>query len=253
MVQRFDTPLYSSDQSIDRVLNAGLPVLLVSADKASAAALESALKSLASSEAGNLLVVQIDPKDSPQTAARFHLQAAPAVAAVKDGQAISQGQRVSAADITAHARYLLGKGPHPPTPAAAPPRPASSGFTQPASGNGQPASGYSQAGTAQPVIVTDASFDQEVMRSSVPVVVDFWAPWCGPCRMVAPVLDKLAREWSGRVKIVKVNVDENPQAAGRYGVRSIPTMLVVKDGRVIDQWAGALPEHAMRSRLERSI
>ena len=101
--------------------------------------------------------------------------------------------------------------------------------------------------------ITDASFDQEVMHSSLPVVVDFWAPWCGPCRMVAPILDRLAGEMRGRVKIAKINVDENPLAAGRFGVQAIPTMLIVKDGRVVDQWAGALPEQAMRSRLARVI
>ncbi|HSQ18696.1 MAG TPA: thioredoxin [Anaerolineales bacterium] len=87
------------------------------------------------------------------------------------------------------------------------------------------------------------------MRSPIPVVVDFWAPWCGPCRMVAPTLDKLAREWNGQVKIAKVNVDENPRLSGRYGVQSIPTMMVVKNGRIVERWAGALPEQPLRSRL----
>lgn len=248
MTQKFDTPLYTSDQSIDRVLGAGMPVLLVSADTTASTALAGALKSLASSEAGNLLVVQIDPKDSPQTAARFRLSAAPALAAIKDGQVISQAERISSTDVLAHARYLLGKGPRPAAAQASAPYQSA----QPAGSSPRP---QSDGGTAagHPVTVTDATFDQEVLRANVPVVVDFWAPWCGPCRMVAPVLDKLAREWAGRVKIVKVNVDENPYVSGRYGIRSIPTMMVVKNGQIADQWAGALPEPQMRSRLSRAI
>ena len=104
-----------------------------------------------------------------------------------------------------------------------------------------------------PVSLTSANFDRHVGQSGVPVVVDFWAPWCGPCRMVAPILEKLAQEWAGRVKIAKVNVDENSVYAGRYGVQAIPTMLVVQNGRIVDQWAGALPEGAMRSRLARIL
>ncbi len=102
-------------------------------------------------------------------------------------------------------------------------------------------------------MVTDASFDQDVVRSPLPVIVDFWAPWCGPCRMVAPTLDKLAVEWNGRVKIAKVNVDENPLIAGRYGITGIPTMMVFSAGKMVDRWAGALPEPALRARLSNSI
>ena len=101
----------------------------------------------------------------------------------------------------------------------------------------------------QPIHVTDAEFDKFVLKSELPVVVDFWAPWCGPCRMVAPTLEKLAVEWNGRVKIAKVNVDENPRIAGMYGIQSIPTMMVVKNGKIAERWAGALPEPALRSRL----
>jgi thioredoxin 1 len=87
---------------------------------------------------------------------------------------------------------------------------------------------------------TDASFDQDVIKSDVPVLVDFWAEWCGPCRMIAPTLDAIADEYAGRVKVGKVNVDENGATAMRYQVRSIPTLLVFKGGQVVEQRVGAL-------------
>jgi thioredoxin 1 len=94
----------------------------------------------------------------------------------------------------------------------------------------------------EPLHVTDAAFEKTVLQASLPVIVDFWAPWCGPCKMVAPVLDKLAKEKAGKLIIAKVNTDENPEWAGRYGVQGIPTMLLVVNGKVLHRQVGALPE-----------
>ena len=94
----------------------------------------------------------------------------------------------------------------------------------------------------EPLHITDAEFEEKVLKSDIPVIVDFWAPWCGPCRMVAPILDKVAKAYDGKLLVAKVNTDENVEWAQKYNVRGIPTMLFVHNGEVIHQQVGALPE-----------
>jgi thioredoxin 1 len=98
----------------------------------------------------------------------------------------------------------------------------------------------------EPIQVTDAAFEKTVLESSLPVIVDFWAPWCGPCKMVAPILDKIAEEFSGKLIVAKVNTDENAEWAMKYGVQGIPTMLLVYDGKIVNRQVGALPEPMLR-------
>ncbi len=98
----------------------------------------------------------------------------------------------------------------------------------------------------EPIHVTDAAFEKTVLQSATPVVVDFWAPWCGPCKAVAPILDKLANEYGEKLVIAKVNTDENPEWAQKYGVQGIPTMLFIANGKVIHRQVGALPERMLR-------
>ena len=103
---------------------------------------------------------------------------------------------------------------------------------------------------AKPTEVTDANFKSEVLKSDKPVLVDFWAPWCGPCRMVAPIVDELSDEYDGKVKFVKLNTDDNVQTASAYGIRSIPSLLVFKGGEVTGQIVGFRPKSDLKQRLD---
>jgi len=105
----------------------------------------------------------------------------------------------------------------------------------------------------QVVQLTDDTFEQEVLKSDKPVLVDFWASWCAPCKAIAPVIDSLAESFAGKVKIAKVNVDENPATPGQYGVRGIPTLILFKDGQVVDQLVGAVPRNQLEGLINKGL
>jgi thioredoxin 1 len=222
LVRAFDAPIITGDQSIERVLAAGLPVVFAFLDEAASPALKETMNRLARENAGQLLVVEVPAGDNPASVRRYQVDRFPAAVTVRGGQVLAKAGGISGTDLERHAAFVLGKGPRPaPTEAAR--------------------------------AVTDATFEQEVLRSPQPVLVDFWAPWCGPCRIVAPVIEKLAQEMAGHLRVAKVNVDENPFSAQRYGVQGIPTMLMVKNGQVADRWVGALPEPALRGRVAAAL
>ncbi len=101
--------------------------------------------------------------------------------------------------------------------------------------------------------ITDQNFDSVVMNSDTPVLVDFWAPWCGPCKMLTPIIEEIAEEYEGKVVFGKLNVDDNPQAASKYGIVSIPTILFVRNGKVIDQHVGLLAKDPMKKKIDEFI
>lgn len=236
LMRSFDTPIITNDQSIDRVLAAGLPVTLLFTQGQVSLDLEQGMAHLAKEHAGHLLLAQIKMSDNPATVKRYQVNRAPGLVTIRNGEVVSKAENISGDDLRKHIAYLLGTGPRPAAPDIARPSVATS-------------STPSQPGSGRPLTVTDASFDREVLHSPQPVLIDFWAPWCGPCRMTDPIVQKLAGELAGRVRVAKVNVDENPGISMRYGIQSIPTMMVVRNGQIIDRWAGALPEPALRNRI----
>jgi thioredoxin 1 len=105
----------------------------------------------------------------------------------------------------------------------------------------------------KPIDIDDKAFDDKVLKASVPVLVDFWAPWCGPCRAVAPILDELAKEYKGKVTFARLNVDESPQNASKYGISAIPTLLVFKEGKPVGQIVGFRPKAELKKALDEAI
>ena len=238
MARLFDTPLITNDLSIDRLLAAGLPVLLLVYNGNLPSDMVSTIEHLAKENAGEILIARLDARDNPTTRQRYQLSRLPGLVTLKNGQVIARVEGIKTTDLSIYTNQLLGK-----------PSPKSQTTSKPTRNADQNGPRQASQYPAAPVHITDASFDQEVIRSEIPVLVDFWASWCGPCRMMDPVLKDLARELSGRVKVAKLNVDENPQTAGRFGVQSIPTMMVVRNGQITDKWVGAMPAPTLRSRL----
>ena len=106
---------------------------------------------------------------------------------------------------------------------------------------------------SHPIQISDATFDEEVVKADTVVLVDFWAEWCGPCKMIAPIVEELAEEYDGKVKFTKLDVDSNPRSATNFGIRGIPTLLIFNDGKPIDQVVGAVPKSVLKQRLEEAL
>lgn len=236
MTRVFDAPIHSSEHSFERVLLAGLPVAAVFSGREMPEELDQSMRRLARLHAGKALLVRLRADENPRLAAEYHVQGVPWIVTLCGAKTMSSQALRGAEDLEAHLAHLLGQGPCPPSPG------------QPA-----PVADARPAAPREPVVVSDASFAQEVLRSNLPVLVDFWAPWCAPCRMVAPTVEKLAREEHHRLRVAQLNVDENPVVAGQLGVSGIPTMILFKGGQVIDRWTGAFPESSIRARLARWI
>jgi thioredoxin 1 len=229
------TIIHTNQHSIDRVLQSGLPVVLIFWRNGAtlAPALETQLTEAARQWAGNLLIAKVDAAAEQPVCQRFEIRQLPTLVFVKQGKAEGTLHGTIQPDVVrAWLHYLTAGGAKPAVPQAA----ATSSHT----------------GDGKAVTLTDGNFEQ-VINDSRPVLVDFWAPWCGPCRMVAPAVEQLAREFQGRAVVGKLNVDENPRAAQRFGVQSIPTLLIFRQGRVVDQIVGAQPVQVLQGRLARVV
>jgi len=237
---RFDTPINTNDQSLERVLANPLPVLLVISREISPV-LQSALNDVARSQAGNLLVVKLNPADNPTAARRFNANGGTTLVSWKNGTEQAHLDDPTPEQVKAAADHLLGHGPAPRNVR----KETASSTQQTASANGHSA--------GHPITVDERNFDQEVLRSDKPVLVDFWAAWCGPCRMIAPTLEKLAGEYAGKVRIAKLNVDQNQRLAAQYGAHSIPLLVMFKGGKRVQQLVGAHPEPNIRRLIEQTI
>lgn len=242
----FSTPIFTNHQSIDRVLKTGLPVVLVFYRHGSAPArqLEPTLNWLAEDYAGKLLFAKIDIDDEPDLVERFRVTQALELAFYKEGSQVGNVSGViPEADLRRWCEYLVKGGERPPLASAR--TEVARSETQ----TGASAAGAATGGQgARPVTLTDATFDRAV-SGDLPVLVDFWAPWCGPCRMIAPAVEALAQEFAGRLVVGKLNVDENRQTSARYGVMSIPTLIVFRSGQAVEHIVGAVPAPVLRQKV----
>ena len=232
-----DTVLHTNEQSINRVLQTGLPVVLVfwSQQAPLPLAIETQVTQAAARYAGKILIAKVDTSAERVLVERYQVRQTPALVFIKEKQVENTlAAALSTEAINGWLRYLAEGGVRP--QAVAP----------------QPAPTPKAQGSDHPVTLTDANFAQ-MINSTQPVLVDFWAPWCGPCRMVAPTVEQLAREFQGRAIVGKLNVDENPRTAQQYQIMGIPALYIFKQGKVVDQMVGVQPANVLQQRLARQV
>jgi thioredoxin 1 len=230
--------IHTNQASIDRVLRAGLPVALVFwSPQSSLGEADAQLEGLAAEYGGRVLIVKVNAAEEAPLAQRYGVTHLPSFVFVKNGnvEGTLPGP-LTERTVREWLHYLTEGGQRPSLPA-----------------QDQHVRGSNGAKVSnKPLHLTDRNF-QEVINGDQPVLVDFWAEWCGPCRMVGPSVEQLAQEFAGRAVVAKLNIDENPQTPRRFGIMSIPTLYIFKNGQVVDQIVGAQPLPALRQWLARHV
>ena len=242
----FDVPIHTSAQNVERVFAAGLPLLLCFEVPACehCRSMVPTLEELARAYVGRALVVRVDNTEEGELATRYRITRVPTLVFWRDDGEVARIEgAVNYATMRNYLEFLLGNGTQPPA-AGGPSMPltAASASTLPNS-----------AKTGDPIAVTDAAFETLVLQSPLPTLVDFWAPWCGPCKMVSPIVEELGREYAGRLRVAKVNTDENPAWASKLGIMGIPTLIFFRRGREVDRVVGAATKASLRSHIERML
>ena len=233
-------PVTLTDETLDSVLMNDKPVmLLITSGEGVRGDFVTAFRK-AAEEAGDITFVQVDPTLSPKAAEQFGAGSKPLLIGWYCGETVVRRSRPWGTDVPLALEQMRSKIAEM-NPAAA---------EEAAAAQDESAK---KAASDTPVTVTDQTFRKEVIDYHLPVVVDFWAEWCGPCRMVAPILDKLAKEFAGQIRIAKVNVDENPGLSASFNIQSIPTLMMVKNQTIVFSQPGALPETALRDLIQQLI
>lgn len=217
--------------TVHEILNEKCPVVLMLTHGGSLAL--DITKALDSAAQAGLVVLKINVDEQPEFAQHFEVGKHPVLMVVNQGEIVSRRPRPWATDvqeIVDQAKKLLPANGHKAAPESA-----------------------VDKVSAKPINVGDKDFSEKVLANKLPVIVDFWAEWCGPCKTVAPILDKLAEEFAGKVVVAKVDVDQNPILSQQFRITSIPTMMFVKGGKILGQSAGAAPESAIRDVMNQLI
>lgn len=241
-------PIMLTDATLDAALSDSKPLLLlITAGDALRSDFVTAFKQAAARNS-DVVFAQIDALQNPAAAQRFDVGAKPILIAWHCGETLARRVRPWGTDVNPTVELLAesGKALTPPAPVVQP---------SPAADKIIDLKKDKKVMQTKPVTVTDATFQQEAIDFSeeMPVLIDFWAEWCGPCRMVAPILDKIATEYAGKIRIAKVNVDENPALSQSFNIRSIPTLMAIKQRTIIYSQPGALPEPSMRQLVDKVI
>jgi thioredoxin len=236
-VAQADTPLLiASAGELEGYLASPLPILLyLWGGETLRADVKTELEKVAREQRGRILVIKADASRAPEAGEYFELGKHPLLIGWFNGEQLGRRSRPWATDIQGMVDVLLVHAPAAPAGAV------------------KEKEKDKKVVETKPIKVTEATFEKDVLKCALPVLVDFWAGWCEPCKQVAPILEKLAAEFAGKVRIAKVDVDANQNLAQAFRVMSIPTLMFVKGGKIVGQQAGALPEHILRDAINQLI